>query len=235
MRSLLILLFLAVSVAAVTIAVSLDNGNPAVPTTADQIRSRTLPERTLPAAARQETEETHKLVTGLTCGVARWTVKTLQDAPALRLRAKTATVAAMDALAVPSPLTATRSPGEYQVYRLANVTLDRFKLENDSDIHLGITQAGAHTIIEFPNPACAPKTPPKLLARMAAARTALTTACGDPPPGQIHSTALHGGTATVTGVLFFDYKHSKFPPFDAAPNAVELHPALSFKLTSARC
>lgn len=218
MRS-LVALFLVGSVAAVIVAISRDE-HPSVPTTAQEIRDRTLPDR---------------LAADVVCGVERWTVKTLQDNPKLHLRAKTETVAALDALQVPKPLPRTRTPGEYQVYRLVGVTLDRFKLENDNDIHLGITQAGAHTIIEFPNPACAPKTTPTLLARMASARTALTTACGDPPPGQIHSTALHQGVATVTGVLFFDYAHSKFPPFDAAPNAVELHPALSFKLTSARC
>lgn len=170
------------------------------------------------------------------CGVQRWTVKTVQDAPMLHLRARTVTVAALDAMTPPASLPNVRQPPEFQVYRLKGVTLDRFKLETDSDIHLGITQGGAHMIVEFPDaPACTAKAPAKYRDRMVAARVALMAACGVPKSGQIYSTALHGGTATITGVLFFDLPHEKFKPFDAAPNAVELHPAFSFALTSTKC
>lgn len=170
------------------------------------------------------------------CGVQRWTVKTLQDNPKLHLRARTRTVAALDAMTPPGVYKDVRQPPEFQVYRLRGVTLDRFKLEADGDIHVGITQGGAHMIVEFPDaPKCTANAPPKLESKMVAARSALIAACGTPPPGQIHSTALHGGTATITGVLFFDLPHDKLTPFDAAPNAVEIHPALSFTITSPKC
>jgi hypothetical protein len=61
---------------------------------------------------------------------------------------------------------------------------------------------------------------------MKRARQALIAACGAP------ATSFHilTGTATITGVGFFDLKHGQN---GVAPNAIELHPVL--KLSPASC
>jgi hypothetical protein len=57
---------------------------------------------------------------------------------------------------------------------------------------------------------------------MASARSAIIAACGQ--PSSSHFTDLNG-TATVTGVGFFDFPHGQT---GVAPNAIELHPVLRF-------
>jgi len=63
---------------------------------------------------------------------------------------------------------------------------------------------------------------------MAAARAALLRSCGPARTGRFR---LLTGTATITGVAFFDVIHGQR---GVAPNGIELHPVLSFKATS-RC
>ena len=53
-------------------------------------------------------------------------------------------------------------------------------------------------------------------------RLAFIRACGVPSSG--YFTPLRG-TATITGVGFFDYYHGQT---GVAPNAIELHPVLGF-------
>jgi hypothetical protein len=62
---------------------------------------------------------------------------------------------------------------------------------------------------------------------MARARAAFVHACG-----QLSSSEFDylRGTATVTGVGFFDFNHGQT---GVAPNAIELHPVLGFG--RARC
>ena len=62
---------------------------------------------------------------------------------------------------------------------------------------------------------------------MASARSAIIAACGQ--PSSSHFTDLNG-TATVTGVGFFDVIHGQT---GVAPNGIELHPVL--RLSSATC
>ena len=57
---------------------------------------------------------------------------------------------------------------------------------------------------------------------METAKQALINACGT--PGTSSFTQLHG-TATITGVGFFDFKHGQT---GVAPNAIELHPVVGF-------
>ena len=61
---------------------------------------------------------------------------------------------------------------------------------------------------------------------MAHARADLVAACGEPGDSPVDLT----GTATVTGVGFFDVLHGQA---GVAPNGIELHPALTF--ASANC
>lgn len=55
------------------------------------------------------------------------------------------------------------------------------------------------------------------------ARAAFERACGTPP-----SSSFRGlrGTATITGVGFFDVKHGQR---GIAPNGIELHPVLRYR------
>jgi hypothetical protein len=61
--------------------------------------------------------------------------------------------------------------------------------------------------------------------------SALTKACGQ-APGPSSDFADLKGTATVTGVGFFDVKHGT-PQTGVAPNNIELHPLLT--LTNTDC
>jgi hypothetical protein len=101
--------------------------------------------------------------------------------------------------------------------------------EDDSDIHLVVAdpKLGGSMIVEFPSATCAAAAEPTAVAAMTQARSDLATACG----GEVGSTPVTlSGSATVTGVGFFDPIHGQA---GVAPNGIELHPALSF--ASANC
>jgi hypothetical protein len=120
------------------------------------------------------------------------------------------------------------APVERTIYRI-NVKLLRFKFEHDNNIHLVVAEPDKRKktmIVEFVAPACGKSR----TAEMANARTALFTACGQPPPKgfQHFSPGADRATATITG--FYDYKHHQS---GVASNGIELHPALSFQATSA--
>jgi hypothetical protein len=66
---------------------------------------------------------------------------------------------------------------------------------------------------------------------MASARSALTKSCGQAPGPPSDFKDLQG-TATVTGVEFFDVKHGT-PQTVVAPNNIELHPVL--RLSDSNC
>ena len=78
-------------------------------------------------------------------------------------------------------------------------------------------------IVEFPATACTRGAAPKRGSQMARGRTALIHACGVPNTSEFLDLR---GTATVTGVGFFDFKHGHS---GVAPNAIELHPVLGFR------
>ena len=88
-------------------------------------------------------------------GFGRWTVKTGHDDDVRTVNSipRTATVAALRAIAPPSSLsgdsrrfTHAGSP-EIQTYRLTNVTLAGFKLESDRDHHLLLQDGGGKSLI----------------------------------------------------------------------------------------
>jgi len=119
---------------------------------------------------------------------------------------------------------------ETTTYRV-RARLIEFKFEDDRDIHLvvGVPSAPKKTmIVEFPDPTCpGAKDSPKK-ARMASARSALIASCGKPPSASSGFRDLRG-TATVTGVGFFDIPHGQT---GVAPTAIELHPVLKFLAAS---
>jgi hypothetical protein len=98
------------------------------------------------------------------------------------------------------------------------------KLEDDVDIHLVIADPRfpARTmIVEFPLAICVFRAAPVRKRQMARARAAIVRACGAPS----ESFQRLSGTATVTGVGFFDTVHGQT---GVAPNGIELHPVLGF-------
>jgi hypothetical protein len=168
------------------------------------------------------------------CGVERWPVKTLSDkreelvsyAPhdtsIGRLRNKAAPDIGKNTPRIEGVETTT--------YRM-RARLLKFKFEDDRDIHLvvGVPSSPKKTmIVEFPDPTCpGAKDSPKK-ARMASARSALINSCGKPPSASSKFRDLKG-TATVTGVGFFDIIHGQT---GVAPNGIELHPVLRISNSS---
>jgi hypothetical protein len=91
--------------------------------------------------------------------------------------------------------------------------------------------AATHHDVEFPNPSlrAGAATSTKRAAMLSARRTVIA-ACG-PPPASFF--AHLQGSATITGVGFFDVRHPR-PQRGVAPNQIELHPVLAFRATSCR-
>ena len=142
------------------------------------------------------------------CGVERWTVKTLQDRPRL-LANRLTTVRYLATRRAPSSLPSTRLPFERHVFTvIARVTFVRE--EADSDYHFILQEGGFRMIAETPAPDCDRGAKPIYQREMAQARRAAGTCA----------------KARVTGVAFFDFDHGQD---GVAPNAIELHPLLHFR------
>lgn len=156
------------------------------------------------------------------CGVERWAVKTGTDTGAAKIKLAAppmvTTIARLIALTAPNPLPpSTRVPPvETTVYQL-HATLTGFKVENDSDYHLVLSD-GTHTMIaELASPSCVKSGP--LKAKITAARAEFEKAYS-PTPAFTHVNV----PVTITGVGFFDFAHGQT---GVAPNAIELHPVLN--------
>jgi hypothetical protein len=171
-----------------------------------------------------------------TCGVERWAVKTLSDPKVGDVNFTPHDTSVGRLRNKPDPHTKSSTPRidgvETTTYRVT-ARLIEFKREDDKDIHLVISVPSAPSktmIVEFPDTTCngASSSPKK--AQMASARSSLTSACGQAPGPSSDFRQLHG-TATVTGVGFFDVKHAT-PQTGVAPNNIELHPVLKFSASS---
>jgi hypothetical protein len=81
-------------------------------------------------------------------------------------------------------------------------------------------------IVEFPAASCAPRASATARAKMTRARSAFIHACGN----ATRSYRRLSGTATVTGVGFWDEIHGQT---GGAPNGIELHPVTAFH--ASRC
>lgn len=146
-----------------------------------------------------------------TCGVERWTVKTLQDRPRL-LRPRKVKIHFLITRRPPAHLPDTRLPFEHHVYTVtAAVVLVR--PEDDSDLHIVLQQGGNHMIAEAPAPYCDRHATPLRRRQMRLARLRVRLCA----------------RARVTGVAFFDFDHGQT---GVAPNAIELHPILGFRCLS---
>jgi hypothetical protein len=130
-------------------------------------------------------------------------------------------------LPAPTSLPPRRLPQEFQRY-VVSARLVAFKFEADGDVHLEVADpgTGGTMIVELPNGGCTQGAPATARHRIADAKRALLAACGTPSNSRFSPLR---GTATIAGVLFFDFKHGQR---GVAPNAVELHPVTSFASSS---
>ena len=156
------------------------------------------------------------------CGVERWSVKTGTDADvgSVNLSAtQSNNIVTLRGWTAPNPIPPNNrvAPYETTVWVL-DATLTEYKLENDSDYHLVITDASGNTMIaEIPDPACVGAGSPfasdiqSARAQFDAQYTATTSFQTANIPVQL------------IGVGMFDFLHGQT---GVAPNGIELHPVL---------
>lgn len=158
---------------------------------------------------------------GLSCGVEAWDVKVMRDAgaSAVNLAPLRTTIPAL--LGLPTSPGARTTPP--QVYQLSGTRLIGYKLEADSDIHLVLQSTlGSHPtmIAEIPNPGCASGS--RVLAQITQARADFVSEVGQPQTYFVNG----NWPVTLAGQGFGDFQHGQR---GVAPNAVELHPVVSFR------
>jgi len=171
------------------------------------------------------------------CSRYRGRVKTLTDkgpegASSVSFAPMDSTVSALLGLQPSTPVTRDtgglpRMAGERVTYRIP-VQLRSMSLKKDRDIHLDVADpndANKKMVVEFVHADCTAGAD-RGRRLMRSARKALRNACGK---ARKKNRKLKG-TATITGVAFFDFVHGKL----GAPNGIELHPVLHFEPTS-RC
>lgn len=167
-----------------------------------------------------------QVATPAACGTERWPEKTLADpfASRVKLTPHAATVDGLRALTKVTGIGGARGLGTERTTYRVHATLVGIKQEADSDFHLVIADptSGKTMIVEFPNQSCTLGAAATLRTKMQTARVAVVTACGFAPNSSYRHIA---GTATITGVGFFDFPHHQT---GHAPNDIELHPVLKF-------
>ena len=162
------------------------------------------------------------------CGEERWAVKTLSDKRERLVNFKPKDTTVNRLRKKPSPGVGADTPRikgvETTTWRI-RASLVEMKLEDDHDIHLVVSAPGqpSHTMItEFPDTTCNGAASSRKKAAMARARARLIATCGEPSSSSFTHLA---GSATLTGVGFFDIPHGQT---GVAPNAIEIHPILKF-------
>src|SRR5207244_1389452 len=110
------------------------------------------------------------LVSRSSCGVERWTVKTLQDRPRL-LPVRRVTLAYLVSRRAPASLPAARLPFERHVFRVTT-TVTLVRPEADGDLHLVLSDGRRTMIAESPLRSCVGKATPTRRRQMQRARAA---------------------------------------------------------------
>jgi len=156
------------------------------------------------------------------CGVERWSVKTGTDLDAntVNLSSMTVTtVATMRGWPAPDSIPSNNRVSPYETTQwVVYGTLVKYKLEDDSDYHLVISDESGNTFIaEIPLPGCVGPSSP-FAARIANARAEFDD--------QFNATAFFQNAnvpVRLAGVGMFDFLHGQT---GVAPNGIELHPVL---------
>jgi hypothetical protein len=185
------------------------------------------------------------------CGVERWALKTLTDPGASGFESATATNTTVSKLIseqAPAQLTGIRAPLEKQLFHLQALLIG-WKEElgstgtkggrakggsgstsvPDHDFHIVIADPAntkTQMIIEVPDPTCQAVCSSKFLDKIKAARSAVSSQLGPPPPGASVKALPKPWLIEVTGPALFDFSHGQ----DAlAENCIEIHPVLEIK------
>lgn len=160
------------------------------------------------------------------CGVERTDVKDLQDAASRQMQPADRVVTVAELTALPAQKWQDHAPRSSVERQIATVKADivAYKIEDDNDIHVVLSDGQRTLIIEFPHPDCAGK---GHVAQFAAARRELLTALLK-KPGKRTVKLGTGMTipVKVTGVIFFDKIHGQL---GVAHNGVEIHPVLKIE------
>lgn len=173
---------------------------------------------------------------GVSCGVQRWHIKTLDDAyvNTINWTPKSATVTQAGAWPVPSGYdqyndTTRYAPYETQAYTIRAILVG-WKIESDHDYHIVIADPANTSktmIIEPPDPACTDACASGFQNYYTSVRQKLVSCFGQPPTSFTNFPS--GITVDVTGVPLFDALHGQT---GVAPNGVELHPLLTLNFVS---
>jgi hypothetical protein len=168
-------------------------------------------------------------------GTWRWDVKTLTDPAAAQVSAAPhpTTMAAMEGFTPPPNLdgsTPRTPPTETTAWQI-QAKLVQMQLEADGDIHLVLADphdAHMQLVAEFPDAREVAGAPPALRDAIRQARLDLLAQTNQPtPPTYPLPPVPLSGTATLTGMGFFDAPHGQDGD---AKNSIELHPVLGFHL-----
>lgn len=164
----------------------------------------------------------HAVSSSGSCGRERWSVKTGTDADAGRVNLNSAsatTIAYLVSQPHPNSIPSDGRVAPVETTRWSvDATLVEYKLENDSDYHLVISDASGTTMItEIPDPACVGGSSPF--------RSAIQHARGQFDTRYTPTDFFQRANIAVriSGVGFFDFYHAQT---GAAANQVELHPVL---------
>lgn len=170
----------------------------------------------------------------LSCGSERWAVKTLSDRAAAQVdyHARHRTIDHLRHLPRPDIGfdTPRQQPYEFRSYTV-HAHLRAFVKEDDRDIHLIISRPHHRhhkMIAELPYVHCQGAASSIKRHAMHRARRHLVAVCGRPSTS---FRTLHG-IARIKGVAFFDIPHGQS---GAAPNYIELHPLLKFRMIRGGC
>ncbi len=172
----------------------------------------------------QQVPDTALPMCGGSCGVERWTVKTLSDSSAGTVDlSDTVNTTIEELVALPRPPSLPRrsraNAVERTLYRVEARLLFLFS-EHDHDYHLVLASPRDTTITmiaEVPEPSCAGACVSGFAPVYARVRQTLFDYLNSP---QSPKRPL----VRVTGVGFFDFRHGQR---GVAPNAIELHPVLA--------
>ena len=166
---------------------------------------------------------------GKKCGTWRWDVKTLSDPGKNWVRSRdTVTFTFEDLLKTDTVILSQggnpiipRKPDEFFVKVSGKIL--KYKLEDDDDYHVVLTDGRYFIVCEIPSPFCDGAAQSGYGVKYAAARKVVESLPGKKQKGWFE-VDQNGSTYTFTGVLFHDFKHgARF----TMPNCLEIHPVIN--------
>lgn len=180
---------------------------------------------TTPAVKITPTTTTSAL-TGQHCGTWRWDCKTLSDPKAKLILSKPPVKFTFDDLLKTDTVIlpqggypiVPRKVDEFMVTVSGKIL--KYKLEDDNDYHVVLTDGRYFIVCEIPSPSCDGAVQSGLSAEYVAARKVIESLPGKKEKGWFE-VAQDGSTFTFTGSLLHDFKHgARF----SMPNCLEIHP-----------